>query len=72
MQEQCKQSDIRAVSSKPTYWYVDDEGKPEEFAMEGDLIHPHDAEGYSCSECGDDFVSWKAALAHLQTQEVAG
>jgi hypothetical protein len=70
-QEQCQPSDIRAVISVPSFWYVDGDGKPEDFACDGDRDCSPEAEGYTCFNCGEDFATWSAALAHLQGQEVA-
>ncbi len=82
-QEQCQRSDIRAVVSVPSFWYVDDDGKPEDFACDGDSDCSPEAEEYTCFNCGEFFVpykpyrarylktAWQAALAHCQKQKAA-
>jgi hypothetical protein len=83
MQYQCERRDLRAVVSVPSFWYVDGNGTPEDYDIDGDRDHNPCAESYTCFECGADFIpqnvfdcgaleeAWQAALAHLQKQEAA-
>lgn len=82
MDEPCQQSDLRAVTSLPAYWYVDDQGQTEDFALEGDIDHHPIIDGYSCFNCGEDFwvesahnsfsvdEAWQEALNHVKQQAV--
>jgi hypothetical protein len=82
-QEQCEESDLRAIVSTPSFWYVDDDGNPEEHAIDGDRDHHPYGEGYTCFNCGDDFIpdkeynsaaqkeAWQTALAHCKEREAA-
>ncbi len=65
VENHCKQSDLRAVTSTPAYWYVGDDGSAEDFAFNGDMDCSPDAEEWTCLECGEDFTAWQDALAHL-------